>query len=70
MGSMEDEEVVLLLREVRDLQRLHFESYKDAVRNQQLAIELQRKAGRLYRRVLIVAALLVLAAIGYVISLR
>jgi len=41
---MENEEIVLLLREIRDLQKLHVENYKDALKNQQASIDLQSNA--------------------------
>jgi hypothetical protein len=41
-----DEQVIKLLEEIRDLQKLHVENYKDALKNQQLSIEMQRKASR------------------------
>ncbi|WP_041596847.1 hypothetical protein [Granulicella tundricola] len=63
---MDNDEVVTLLREIRDLQKLHMESYKEAVRNQQTSIELQAKGSRLYKRALVgllIFALLVVAAL-------
>jgi hypothetical protein len=41
-----DEQVVRLLEEIRDLQKLHVENYKDALKNQKEAIDLQRRAAR------------------------
>ena len=41
---MAEEQVIKLLEEIRDLQKLHIENYKDAVKNQQESIELQRRA--------------------------
>jgi hypothetical protein len=41
---MDNEEIVLLLREIRDLQKLHVENYKDALKNQQASIDLQSNA--------------------------
>jgi hypothetical protein len=32
---MGDEQVIRLLEEIRDLQKLHVENYKDAIKNQQ-----------------------------------
>ena len=43
---MGDEQVIRLLEEIRDLQKLHVENYKDALRNQQESIDLQRRATR------------------------
>jgi hypothetical protein len=46
---MEDERVVTLLGEIRDLQRQHLESYREALRNQQEAIAGQSEALNLQR---------------------
>lgn len=43
---MAEEQVIKLLEEIRDLQKLHVENYKDALKNQQESIELQRRAVR------------------------
>jgi hypothetical protein len=43
---MAEEQVIKLLEEIRDLQKLHAENYKDALKNQQESIELQRRAVR------------------------
>lgn len=61
---MENDETVLLLREIRDLQKQHVENYKDALKNQQEAIALQVKASRLHKRSLIVALIVVLVLIA------
>ena len=42
--TLADEEVVKLLQEIRDLQKLHIENYKDAVKNQQESIAIQKRA--------------------------
>jgi hypothetical protein len=41
-----DEQVVRLLEEIRDLQKEHIASYKEAVKNQQEAIALQKRVSR------------------------
>lgn len=41
---MADEEALNILREIRDLQKTHIELYKNALSNQQAAIEMQRNA--------------------------
>jgi hypothetical protein len=43
---MADEQVIKLLEEIRDLQKLHVENYKDALKNQQESIDIQRRAVR------------------------
>jgi hypothetical protein len=40
---MESDEIVLLLREIRDLQKVHTENSKEAIKNQQAAIEMASK---------------------------
>ena len=43
---MAEEQVIKLLEEIRDFQKEHLASYKEAVRNQQEAIALQKGAVR------------------------
>jgi hypothetical protein len=43
---MAEEQVIELLEEIRDLQKLHVENYKDALKNQQESIEIQKRALR------------------------
>ncbi len=57
---MADEQVIKLLEEIRDLQKLHIESYKDALKNQQESVELQRRAVRRQKITLVVFGLLLL----------
>lgn len=61
---MENEEMVLLLREIRDLQKQHIENYKDALKNQQQSIELQVKSSRRAKWSLIVLLIIVFAGIA------
>jgi len=56
-----EEQVIKLLQEIRDLQKLHVENYKDALKNQQEAIELQRQAVRRQKITLLVVGLLLFA---------
>jgi len=62
-----------LLREIRDLQRQHLEEYRKVTERslalQETADARQEQISTLYRRVIAVAAALVLAAIGYLLSL-
>lgn len=46
---MSDEQVVRLLEEIRDLQKVHVENYKNALKNQQQSIDLQKQAVRRQR---------------------
>jgi hypothetical protein len=60
---VDDDRVVRLLEEIRDLQRAHVENYKDALRNQEESIrmnkEWQRKASLRQIVALIVIAVLI-----------
>ncbi len=52
---MNDDRVVRLLEEMRDLQRQHVESYQEALRNQAESIRLQQDALKRVRVILIFA---------------
>lgn len=54
---MSDDQVVKLLEEIRDLQKVHVENYKDALKNQEESIDLQRRAVRRQRTTLLVFGL-------------
>jgi CHASE3 domain sensor protein len=54
---MADEQVIKLLEEIRHLQKLHVENYKDALKNQQESIATQRQAMRRQRINLLVIGL-------------
>jgi hypothetical protein len=56
-----EERVIQLLEEIRDLQKLHVENYKDALKNQQESIELQKRAVRRQKITLVVFGLLLVA---------
>jgi CHASE3 domain sensor protein len=57
---MAEEQVIRLLEEIRDLQKLHVENYKDALKNQKESIDLQKRAVRRQKVTLIVIGLLLL----------
>ena len=61
---MDEERVVKLLEEIRDLQKGHIENYRDALKNQQDAIALQKRA---YRRGTLTTIVLVVVLIGFLI---
>ncbi len=66
---MADEQVIKLLEEIRDLQKAHVASYKEAVKNQQDAIDLQKRAMRrqqigILLIVFVVVALLLFVALA------
>ncbi len=62
---MAEEQVIKLLEEIRDLQRLHVENYKDALKNQQESIELQKNAFRRQRISVIVLGLILVAFLTF-----
>jgi len=66
---MENEEIVTLLREIRDLQKMHVENYKDALENQRVSIAAQQKAARFQKISIAVLILIVVAAVLTVILL-
>lgn len=62
---MADEQVIKLLEEIRDLQKSHVENYKDALKNQQVSIDLQKRAVRRQKITLLVLALWLFGALGW-----
>ncbi len=56
-----EEQVIKLLEEIRDLQKLHVENYKDAIKNQQEAIDIQKRSFRRQKISLLVVGFLLLA---------
>ncbi|MGA2902518.1 MAG: hypothetical protein ABSD98_01695 [Candidatus Korobacteraceae bacterium] len=61
---MADEQVVKLLEEIRDLQKLHVENYKDALKNQQESIAIQKSALRRSRIVQLVGVIFLLGILA------
>src|SRR5271167_1700516 len=59
--NVADEQVIQLLEEIRDLQKLHLENYKDALKNQRESMDVQKKAVRRQKIALLVAGCLLLA---------
>lgn len=51
---MANEQLIKLLEEIRDLQKLHVENYKDALKNQQESIAIQKRGMRRQIRSLII----------------
>jgi hypothetical protein len=62
---MADEQVIKLLEEIRDLQKLHLENYKDALKNQQESIEMQKKSLRRQRINLVFLGLFLLTLLVF-----
>lgn len=63
---MADEQVIKLLEEIRDLQKLHVENYKDALKNQQESIEIQRKAMRRHWISLLLIGIVLIVFLGFI----
>lgn len=61
---MAEEQIIKLLEEIRDLQKLHVENNKDALKNQQESIEVQKQAVRRQRISLLVIGLVLLVSLG------
>jgi paraquat-inducible protein B len=64
-----DERAVGLLEEIRNLQREHLELYRQAVRNQEDSIRMQREAQDELRRRMKIVWVLGIVAIGLALSL-
>jgi hypothetical protein len=67
-GLVSDEQVIKLLEEIRDLQTLHVENYKDALKNQQESIDLQRRAARRQKITLLVAGFILALALSIFVA--
>ena len=61
---MENNQAVELLREIRDLQKLHLEKYGEALKNQQEAMAFQRKASRWQHGALLVIVIFAILLLG------
>ena len=66
---MNDERVIRLLEEIRDLQRHHAERYSDALPNQEESIRLQQAGLRRVRLVLGFATIALILAVGMLVLL-
>jgi hypothetical protein len=56
----DEQQVIKLLEEIRDLQKAHVASYKEAVKNQQEAIDLQKRA--MWRQVVAILVIVVVSS--------
>ncbi len=63
---MADEQVIKLLEEIRDLQKPHVENYRDALKNQQESIEVQKKAMRRQRISLLVIGIALIIFLAFI----
>lgn len=61
---MDDDRVIRLLEEIRDLQRQHGERYGEALRNQEESIRLQQAGLRRVRVILAFATVAVILAVS------
>ena len=59
--TVPEEQVIKLLEETRDLQKLHVENYRDALKHQQESIDVQKRAIRRRKITSLVIGLLLLA---------
>ena len=62
---MAEEQVVKLLEEIRDLQKLHVENYRDALKNQQESIDIQKRALSRQRITSLVLGLILVAFLAF-----
>ena len=62
---MADEQVIKLLEEIRDLQKSHLENYKEAVKNQQESIGLQKRALKRQKIAIAVLAMMLLGFLAF-----
>ncbi len=68
MWGMADKEVLTVLHEIRDLQKTHVELYKNALSNQQLAIDMQKKIVRRQKVALMVLLVIVFLGIAFIVA--
>jgi hypothetical protein len=66
---MQDDRVVRLLEEIRDLQQRHMERYGEALRNQEESIKLQQAGLRRVRVILAFATIAVILAVSMLVML-
>lgn len=63
---MAEEQIIKLLEEIRDLQKLHVENYKDALQNQRQSIEIQKRAIRRQRVNLLIIGVVLFIFLGFI----
>lgn len=66
---MNDDRVLRILEEIRDLQRANVANYQEALRNQHESITLQQAAVRRVRVIMAVAAAALIVAVGMFVML-
>ena len=62
---MADEQLIKILEEIKDLQKEHLASYKEAVKNQQEGLDLQKRAVRRQKLMMAVYVVFMLALLGF-----
>lgn len=62
--TVADEQVIKLLEEIRDLQKLHVENYRDALKNQAESIDIQKRALRRQKITSLVIGLVLVVFLG------
>jgi hypothetical protein len=60
-----EEHVIKLLEEIRDLQKLHVENYRDALKNQQESIDIQKRALRRQKITSLVLGVILVAFLAF-----
>jgi hypothetical protein len=66
---MDDDRILRVLEEMRDLQRQNLANYQDAVRNQQESIRLQKAGLRRVRLILGLATIVLVIAVAMLVML-
>jgi len=66
---MDEDRVVKLLEEIRDLQRQHVENYKDALANQRESIAITQRFARTQRLIQVVALAIVVGLVAGIMLL-
>lgn len=68
-AAMNDDRVLQVLEEMRDLQRQNMVNYQEALRNQQESIKLQQAGLRRVRVILAIATVALILAVGMLVML-
>ena len=64
---MSDDQIIALLTEIRDLQKLNVENYKLAMQRQQEAIELQKQNAAFVQKMVAVRKKLIIMTVGAIV---
>jgi hypothetical protein len=66
-NAVADEQLIKILEEIRDLQKEHLAGYKEAVKNQQEGLDLQKRAVRRQKLTMAVYVFFMLALLGFLV---